>query len=177
VRDQRFPTTSPACTIIRLAAHATEAELKRAVDSAIRDGGTSEPFLRRRLSALRGPGRPGVRLLDDVMDGAGGHSFLERRFLELVAAAGVAKPETQVIFRRDGRHVARVDFTWPATQLIVEVNGHRSHSTREQMQRDEQRRTELTLMGYRVVVFTYDDVIGRPAWVMAQVGSLLASAA
>jgi very-short-patch-repair endonuclease len=73
--------------------------------------------------------------------------------------------------------VARVDFTWPASRLIVEVNGHRSHSTREQLQRDEQRRTELTLIGYRVVVFTYDDVVGRPDWVTGQVRLLLASVA
>jgi very-short-patch-repair endonuclease len=151
-----------------MAAQVTEAELKRAVDSAIRDGGTSETFLRRRLAALRGPGRHGARLLDEVIDGAGGHSFLERRFLELVRQAGLPKPQSQVIFRRDGRHVARVDFAWAPGPLIVEVNGHRTHSTREQLQVDEQRRTELTLLGFRVVAFTYDDVIGRPEWVVSR---------
>jgi very-short-patch-repair endonuclease len=176
-REGRFPATSPAATIVRLAAHVTEAELKRAVDSAIRDGGTSEPFLRRRFTALRGPGRHGARLLDEVIDGAGGHSFLERRFLELVAQATLPKPKTQVIFRRAGRHVARVDFAWPPGALIVEVNGHRNHSTREQIQRDEQRRTELTLLGFTVVAFTYEDVVGRPEWVVSQLRLLLALAA
>jgi very-short-patch-repair endonuclease len=176
-REGHFRATSPAATIVRLAAHVSEAELKRAVDSAIRDGGTSETFLRRRLAALRGPGRHGSRLLDDVIDGAGGHSFLERRFLQLVAQAALPRPKTQVILRRSGRHVARVDFAWPPGTLIVEVNGHRTHSTREQLQRDEQRRTELTLLGFTVVAFTYDDVIGRPEWVIDQVRLLLARAA
>jgi len=159
-----------------LAAHVAEVDLKRAVDSAIRDGGTSELFLRQRLSAGRGPGRHGVRLLDEVLEGAGGHSFLERRFLELVASAGLPRPATQVIFRRDGQHVARVDFAWPPGSLIVEVNGHRTHSTREQLQHDGQRRTELILLGYRVVTFTYDDIVDRPDWVIAQVRRLLAVA-
>jgi hypothetical protein len=176
-REGIFPCTSPAATIVRMAAHVTEAELKRAVDSAIRDGGTSEAFLRRRLAALRGPGRHGVRLLAEVLDGAGGHSFLERRFLELVKEAGLPSPQTQVIFRRDGRHVARVDFAWPPGRLVVEVNGHRTHSTREQVQLDEQRRTELTLLRFIVVAFTYDDVVGRPDYVVSRLRQLLDVAA
>jgi hypothetical protein len=175
--DGGLRATSPARTIIALAAHARDAELKRAVDSAIRDGGTSELFLRRRLTDLRGPGRYGVRVLDEVLEGVGGHSFLERRLLELVARAGLPRPATQVIVRRDARQVARVDFVWQDHRLVVEVNGHRTHSTREHLQRDEQRRTELTLLGFRVVVFTYDDVIGRPEWVVERLGELLRPAA
>jgi hypothetical protein len=175
--DRCLPATSPARTIIDLAAHLRDVDLKRAVDSAIRDGGTSQLFLRRRLTDLRGPGRHGVRLLDEVLEDAGGHSFLERRFLALVRRAGLPRPATQVVFRRDGRRLARVDFAWEPARLIVEVNGHRIHSTREHLQRDEQRRTELTLVGYRVVVFTYDDVIDRPQWVVDRVRELLASAA
>ncbi len=177
VVDVCVVATSPARTIIALAAHVPAADVKRAVDSAIRDGGTSEQFLRRRLTALRGPGRQGVRLLDEVLEGAGGHSFLERRFLELVRGARLPGPATQVIFRRDGQRVARVDFVWEFARLIVEVNGHRTHSTREHLQRDEQRRTELTLLGYRVVVFTYDDVIGRPEWVIGRLRELVTPAA
>jgi very-short-patch-repair endonuclease len=73
--------------------------------------------------------------------------------------------------------VARVDFAWPPGPLIVEVNGHRTHSTREQLQADEQRRTELTLLGLRVVAFMYDDVIGRPDWVVSRLRLLLTLAA
>jgi hypothetical protein len=74
-REGCFRATSPAATIVRLAAHVTEAELKRAVDSAIRDGGTSEPFssspLRRpawtraswRSTPRRGPGWRGRPLV------------------------------------------------------------------------------------------------------------------
>ena len=33
---------------------------------------------------------------------------------------------------------------------------------------DEQRRTELTLRGLRVITFTYGDVRDRPDWVIAR---------
>jgi len=63
--------------------------------------------------------------------------------------------------------VARVDAFFPGG-LIVEVAGHGTHSNRRDIQRDEQRRTELTLRGYRVITFTYDDIRDRPDWVIAR---------
>ena len=53
-----FRCTTASRTIIDLARTASPAELERAIDSAIRDGLSSPSFLRRRLSALRGSGRP-----------------------------------------------------------------------------------------------------------------------
>jgi very-short-patch-repair endonuclease len=50
--------------------------------------------------------------------------------------------------------------------LVVELAGHGTHATRLQRQRDAQRQTELTLQGKRVITFTYDDVYGRPLWVL-----------
>ncbi len=70
-------------------------------------------------------------------------------------------------YRSAGRLVARVDALF-GDDLVIEVAGHGTHSTRSQRQRDEQRRTELTLAGRRVITFTYDDVMDRPDWVVAQ---------
>lgn len=51
----RFRVTSGARTIIDLCASGIgEARLGAAIGSALRDGYTSEPFLRHRLAALRG---------------------------------------------------------------------------------------------------------------------------
>src|SRR5262245_14435258 len=62
--------TSAARTVIDLARAETPTMLERAIDSAVRDGLASPTFLRRRLEALRGPGRAGVRLLDAVLEDA-----------------------------------------------------------------------------------------------------------
>ena len=49
---------------------------------------------------------------------------------------------------------------------MVELAGHATHSSRAQRQRDAQRHTELTLRDKRVITFTYEDVFGRPRWML-----------
>lgn len=168
IRVGRAPVTSAARTIIDLAATgATADEQSAAIGSALRDGRTSVAFLRKRLTNLRGPGRHGVVLLDTVLRGPIAHSHLERVFVKLLVAAGVEMPEIQVIF--DGEAVVRVDFFWPRARLVVEVMGHRFHVTREQLQRDAQRRGELQELDIRVLEFTTDDVAKRPDWCLTRV--------
>jgi hypothetical protein len=107
------------------------------------------------------------RLVLDAMIDTGGESRLERWFLQLCRSAGLPRPHSQTTFRADECTIARVDFVFP-DGLIVEVEGHATHSSRRQRQRDEERRTALTLQGERVIAFTYLDVRDRPDWVAAQ---------
>ena len=80
---------------------------------------------RTRLATLRGSGRWGCRLIEDLVVDAGGHTMLERRFLQLVREAGLPRPRTQVVHRKNGRHVARVDFLFDEADIVVEVSGPR----------------------------------------------------
>ena len=77
-----IPVTSPTRTIIDLARTEPPSRLTAAVDSALRDGLTSDELLHRRINALRARGRFGVPALLDVLGGReitrGGHSWLER---------------------------------------------------------------------------------------------------
>ena len=172
-RVGRYACTSAARTIVDLARSATPAELERAIDSAVRDGLVSPAFLRQRLGALRGPGRHGVRLLDEALVDAGGHSALERAFLRLVREAGLPAPTCQRIFRRDGRTVARVDFYIADPPMVVEVSGQRGHSSPSERAKDGRRRNELTAMGIAVIEFTYHDVFKNPRYVLATLRDLL----
>jgi hypothetical protein len=153
----------------------SQAEIENAIDSAIRRRLTTEQRLRDRVTRDHHPGINGSRLLMDALIDAGGESRLERWFLCLVREAGLARPVMQKTYRADGRIVARVDAFFPG-DLVVEVSGHGTHATRRQRQVDEQRRTELTLRGLRVITFTYDDVRDRPAWVVARLRDALATA-
>ena len=162
-----FPATSASRTIIDLARTASAGELERAIDSAVRDGLSSPRFLHRRLSALRGSGRAGVRLLDELLVDAGGHSDLERAFLRLVRQAGLPRPTCQRIFRRDGETLARVDFTFDPLPLIAEVSGRRGHSSDAERAKDARRRNELQHLGYIVLDFTDHQVRREPAYVLA----------
>jgi very-short-patch-repair endonuclease len=97
----------------------------------------------------------------------GGESKLERRFLALIRQAGLPRPHLQRIYRAGARTIARVDAEFEG-DVIVELDGHGTHASRAQRQRDAQRRTELTLLGKRLITFTYDDVYGRPDWALDQ---------
>jgi len=150
-------------TVFDLAlARAHPHRIEAAIDSAVRLQLSSPEVLARRLSALRGSGRWGCRLVEDMITDSGGHSHLERRFLELVRAAGLPAPRTQVVFRVDGRHVARVDFLFEEYDVVVEVSGQKGHSSPAERARDAQRRNELQDLGLRVFEYTFDDVTKRP---------------
>jgi hypothetical protein len=163
----RFPCTSATRTILDLARHVGRDELERAIDSAVRDGHSAPAFLRARLTQLRGPGRWGVRLLDELLLDSGGHSKLEREFLKLVRWAGLPRPRCQVVYRRDGKTVARVDFDFVPKAVTAEVSGRRGHASDAERAKDAQRRNELQALGRVVLEFTSDDVSRRGDYVIA----------
>jgi hypothetical protein len=51
--------------------------------------------------------------------------MLERRFLEITRGAGLPRPTPQVIFQRDGRTYARVDFHVHPYHVVVETQRFR----------------------------------------------------
>ena len=150
----------------------TREELENAIDSAIRLRLTSDRRLRVRVAEQRSLGVNGSRSLVDALVDAGGESKLERAFLSVLRRAGLPRPSLQVSHRDGSRLVARVDTEFD-DELVIEVEGHATHSSRRQRQRDEQRRTELVLLGKRVIAFTYDDVMRRPEWTAATVRGAL----
>ena len=113
--------------------------------------------------------------LDALLADSGGTTRLERLFLQLVRRAGIPRPRCQATHRRAGRFVARADFTWEVQHVIAEVEGQVRHASPRERQRDAQRRNELQHDGWLVLTFTYEDVVGRPAWVATQVREVLAA--
>jgi very-short-patch-repair endonuclease len=157
-----FRVMSATRTVFDLAlARAHPHRIEAAIDSAVRLQLSSPEALVRRLSGLRGSGRWGCRLVEDMITDSGGHTHLERRFLELVRSAGLPTPRKQVVFRSDGRHVARVDFLFDAFDVVVEVSGQKGHASPSERARDAQRRNELQDLGLRVFEYTFDDVTRR----------------
>lgn len=158
-----FRVTSATRTVFDLAlARAHPQRIEAAIDSAVRLQLSSPEVLARRLEGLRGSGRWGCRRVEEMIVDSGGHSYLERRFLELVREAGLPTPRKQVVFRADGRHVARVDFFFEEYDVVVEVSGQWGHASPAERTRDAQRRNELQDLGVRVFEYTFDDVTKRP---------------
>lgn len=160
-------TTSATRALLDYATQRPSAkDLEDAIDSAIRMRRTALLKVTNRLAALRGTGRAGTTLLSELLLDSGGESHLERRFLQLIRSAGLPRPECQIIFRRNGERVARVDFTFPATRTIVEVSGRLGHTSDRDRQRDARRRNQLQHLGNHVIEFTTADVIDDPNYVI-----------
>jgi hypothetical protein len=167
-----FPVMSPTRTLLDVARFVSASTLTAALDGALRDGMTTEELLHQRIVELRSKGRYGIPKLIAVIEGCeasrGGHSWLERRYLELCDGAGLPRPKAQQVLARAGGHLVRVDCRFPGTKVVVELLGYRWHRTKDQMARDAERLNALLIDGYLPLQFTYDQVTTRAADVLAQ---------
>lgn len=176
-----IPTTAVARTVLSLCAlvpHGlTWDRAKRTIDDACQRDLASDPWLWWRLERLRRSGRNGVRTMEKILvargEGNVTESWLEAATLAVLGRAGLPMPTCQERIDRHGAFVARVDFLYPAERVVVEVNGHRPHRAKAQVQRDVERIRDLTLLGFRVLPFTYDDVVRHPEVLVDQVGRAL----
>lgn len=165
VRRDGVRTTTAGRALVDVASQMpTARSLETLIDESIRLRKTSTTNLRREFERVERQGRRGVVLLKEVLLDSGGESFLERRFLKLLREAGYPRPECQVTYRADGRHIARVDFRMG--NVVVEVSGRLGHSSDRERQKDARRRNELQEMGTKVLEFTTADVIDDPGYVL-----------
>jgi very-short-patch-repair endonuclease len=58
------------------------------------------------------------------------------------------------------------DFHWPHRRLVVEADSYRWHRSPSALNDDRERDVELTLAGYRVLRFTYEQVTRRREYVV-----------
>ncbi|HKE72924.1 MAG TPA: DUF559 domain-containing protein [Acidimicrobiales bacterium] len=164
------PVTTPARSLLDAAPRLRPEQIADALDGATRAGQIDVAQLRRRLEDLRRHGRPGVTRLLRALPAEhdtepAEESWLERRLSRLIERAGLPQPRRQVPILH-GAGTARVDFLYDRIRLVVETDGHGTHATRRERQADAERDVRLTALGYRVVRFTYEDVVRRPAYVI-----------
>jgi hypothetical protein len=168
-----IPTTTVARTLLDLApllrpramedviAHSTRLGLfdlvaaRRCLDEHWRQHGA--PALRRLLNDLHGEGPADLR------------STLEVRFLQLCDDHQLPVPHTNVTLAG-----FLVDFHWPGTKLVVETDGFTYHSTPSAFEADRARDQTLTLAGYTVVRFTYNQITRESAVCAERLRRLLA---
>lgn len=171
------PVLSGARTLIDLARTESSERLTEAFDSGLRDGRFNESLVHRRIVALRSKGRFGIPRLLDAIEGAevirGAHSWLEREYLRLVAAAGLPVPLTQQVLTRAGDQLVRVDFRFTNTPVVVEVLGYRFHRTKAQLRRDADRMNALLADGLAPYQFSYEHIVESPESVAATTRSAL----
>lgn len=174
VRDG-LTVTTPLRTVLDLCRSLPRAEAVAAADSALRRGLVSVEELTTALCRLApGPGRARVAAVLRLVDPQAG-SVLESLCRVLLHEAGLAPTQTQLVVRSAyGARIGRVDFAWPEARLVVETDGFAFHSDRVSYRADRRRGNALVLAGWRVLRFSWEDVVHAPEDVVAAVRAALA---
>ena len=157
---ERIPVTTPARTLLDLAATLPRRAVERALEQA-------EVLRRFDLTALDATleahrGRPGAPLLKAVLSrhtigSTLTRSELEERFLRFCDERGLPRPRVNETIAG-----LEVDFHGPRRRLVVEVDGWAFHRTRAAFERDRRRDALLAAAGVRVLRFTHHQLTATP---------------
>jgi predicted transcriptional regulator of viral defense system len=170
-----IPCTSVARTLLDLGAVVPRRVVERAFDEAafreVLDATAIEDVLAR-AGHHRGAGVLRAILAEHVPGSTRTRNDLEEAFLAICDRGGLPRPEVNawIAIEPNGYEA---DFLWRTQRFVAETDGGAAHTTRRAFERDRRRDQQLTLAGYRVVRFTYNQVLGAPADVERTIRGLL----
>ena len=169
-----LPVTTVARTLVDLAPTLTPHRLERVVHRAEHLRLLDTHSLNAQFARANGRN---TKTLQNVLQTLETHdpditrSTLEERLLALISKAQLPRPEVNAMV---GSH--EVDFFWPEHRLIVETDGAGTHLTANAFEDDRRKDAELTTLGYRVVRFTWRQVVEQPRATLATLVLLLGAA-
>lgn len=133
-------------------------------DSAIRHGDVDQTVLVRTAAQVRGRGAAHARRVARHADGRAANPF--ESVLRATAIDAGLTVEAQGLVPAGGRDL-HPDVVDREHRLAIEADSWTWHGGRDAFERDCWRYTVLTLAGWRVLRFTYAQVMNEPAWVAA----------
>jgi very-short-patch-repair endonuclease len=164
-REQGLWVSSPARTVLEVAAAGTGDELVEVIDAGL----AARRFKPRDLHVVLERNRPcrGAARLAEVLGDetamAISRSRAEKALLRLIRDARLPVPETNVPFGQ-----LEADFVWRSERLIVELDSVTYHSGPGVFQRDREKDLVFRDAGFDVLRFTRWHVIHEPAMVLAR---------
>lgn len=166
-----IPVTSPARTLLDLAAEGDDRGLERTLAEAYRRGLVDRDDLQ--ILLVRHPRHRGVRSLRRLLEGPDGpaltRSKAEERFLTLVRCARLPAPEVNVVVGG-----CEVDFFWSAARLAVEIDGYEYHRIRTRFESDRRRDSHLLATeGIQVIRFTWRQIVAERDATLARLSMAL----
>ena len=162
------PATSPARTLVDLAASLREPELARACHEAqIKHGVTPEQI---EAVLARRRNTSGADSLRRILRGETRVTLsrLEAKFLVRLKQRGLPLPQTNSVA---GSHY--VDCRWPDQRVTVELDGFRFHNTRHSWEQDRHREREARARGDEFRRYTWLDVDEAPEPMLDDLQSIL----
>ena len=156
-------TTRVSRTLIDLAGLLQPSRTERAVDNCLAARTATVGSLRAVFIELAQPGRKGIALMRQLLNERGDgyvppSSELEACFLALPRRLGVPEPARQVDVGDIEHWVGRVDFAYPEVRLVIELDSHRHHTARLDVEADSVRDARLRAAGWRVERFNWTDI-------------------
>jgi very-short-patch-repair endonuclease len=141
-----IPVTTPARTQLDLAGVLQRHQMQAAINEAERqrlEGPQTERHPTKRGTATLRRLAPPTHTRSDLE--AAFHTFLnDRRF---------PTPQTNVLIEGD-----EVDFAWPASKLVIELDSWEYHRTRADFEADRRRDRRLAAAGWTVLRVTWEDL-------------------
>ncbi|MEU4606789.1 type IV toxin-antitoxin system AbiEi family antitoxin domain-containing protein [Kribbella sp. NPDC023972] len=141
-------------------------------DSALQLRAVDRSQLMVGAAELSGPGCRRARRVAAAADGRA-ESPLESVLRALLIQAGIKGFEPQVVVRDDG-FSARIDLGHPELLIALEADSFAHHGTRRALTRDCRRHVSLTIRGWRLLRFSWEDVMFDPDWVVDAIRQVMA---
>jgi very-short-patch-repair endonuclease len=159
--------TTPIRTVIDCVRILPFAEGLAITDSALRIGCVERDRLLATAQRLRGPHHRRIQRVLALADGRS-ESVLESVLRALLIERGIEGFVPQVLVQGEG-FSARLDLGNPLLRLGLEADGFEYHGSRRALVRDCRRHVNLTICGWRVLRFSWEDIMYDPDWVVAMI--------
>lgn len=162
--------TTGARTVVDLARSLPHLAAVAVADSALHARITTKAELRRMLAdCAHWPGIGAARRVVEFSDELA-ESVLESAARVTFARAGLPPPRLQMDIVDDAyRLIGRVDFLWEQHRTIVEADGMGKYEDPERAREQIRRDIRLREAGFKVVHFTWAELFGDPARVIARI--------
>ncbi len=162
--------TSRAWTVIDCARDLPFAEALAVVDSALREGRVERADLTPLVEKLSAKARRQVARVLEAADERAANPF-ESALRAYALEAGLdVVPQLEV---RSHGFICHPDLVDAARKVVVEAEGFEWHGKRKALHRDCRRYTMLALGGWRVIRFSWEDVMFHPEYVRASLRILV----
>lgn len=156
--------TTPTRTVLDCIRAFPLTEALAVADSALSQGLVEADELFAAAAKLRGPHCRRIQRVVAQADGRA-ESVLESALRAILIEAGIVGFEPQVVVR-DAGFSARLDLGHRSLKLGLEADGFEHHSTRQQLMKDCRREVNLTIRGWRLLRFSWEDVMYDGEWVV-----------
>lgn len=176
-RRSGLPATTRVDSLLDLMGTMRLGKASQLADRAIQQRWLGPEDIARRLRNRPKQRGNGILQILATMSGDGAAAHSERVLHRVLRQGGITGWEANVAVFGGGRKIAEPDVLFRAAGLIVEVDGMAYHTDADRFQRDRSRQNDLVTAGWRVLRFTWHDLIDRPGYVLAQIRQQLLAAA